>query len=138
VYYVNNNNNNNKFKAVLDNNRFNAIHNNNRPNAILVPEGPFCFCMNANNNTYSCLRTINATHNFLYCEFVTGLVTFYNLRIGKIMNNPHTSFVSHPSRHLIRFHVYFIYILMAVDQKEFAHTCTYHMLSLLQSKWTYT
>ncbi|XP_011496635.1 PREDICTED: extracellular sulfatase SULF-1 homolog [Ceratosolen solmsi marchali] len=43
--------------------------------------GPFCFCMNANNNTYSCLRTINATHNFLYCEFTTGLVTFYNLRI---------------------------------------------------------
>ncbi|PNF30580.1 Extracellular sulfatase SULF-1-like protein [Cryptotermes secundus] len=47
----------------------------------LWTEGPFCFCMNANNNTYSCLRTINATHNFLYCEFVTGLVTFYNLRI---------------------------------------------------------
>ncbi|XP_021924162.1 extracellular sulfatase SULF-1 homolog isoform X2 [Zootermopsis nevadensis] len=49
--------------------------------APLWTEGPFCFCMNANNNTYSCLRTINATHNFLYCEFVTGLVTFYNLRI---------------------------------------------------------
>ncbi|XP_066593174.1 extracellular sulfatase SULF-1 homolog isoform X2 [Prorops nasuta] len=43
--------------------------------------GPFCFCMNANNNTYSCIRTINSTHNFLYCEFTTGLVTFYNLRI---------------------------------------------------------
>ncbi|XP_076255115.1 extracellular sulfatase Sulf1 isoform X3 [Rhynchophorus ferrugineus] len=43
--------------------------------------GTFCFCMNANNNTYSCLRTINATHNFLYCEFTTGLITFYNLRI---------------------------------------------------------
>ncbi|XP_015588020.1 extracellular sulfatase SULF-1 homolog isoform X2 [Cephus cinctus] len=43
--------------------------------------GPFCFCMNANNNTYSCVRTINATHNFLYCEFTTGLVTFYNLRV---------------------------------------------------------
>ncbi|XP_043258970.1 extracellular sulfatase SULF-1 homolog isoform X1 [Colletes gigas] len=43
--------------------------------------GPFCFCMNANNNTYSCIRTINATHNFLYCEFTTGLVTYYNLRI---------------------------------------------------------
>ncbi|XP_046837755.1 extracellular sulfatase SULF-1 homolog isoform X2 [Vespa crabro] len=43
--------------------------------------GPFCFCMNANNNTYSCIRTINVTHNFLYCEFTTGLVTFYNLRI---------------------------------------------------------
>ncbi len=41
--------------------------------------------MNANNNTYTCLRTINATHNFLYCEFVTGLVTFYNLRIGEIL-----------------------------------------------------
>lgn len=43
--------------------------------------GPFCFCMNANNNTYSCIRTINATHNFLYCEFTTGLITYYNLRI---------------------------------------------------------
>lgn len=43
--------------------------------------GPFCFCMNSNNNSYSCLRTINVTHNFLYCEFVTGYITFYNLRI---------------------------------------------------------
>ncbi|XP_019757678.1 extracellular sulfatase SULF-1 homolog isoform X1 [Dendroctonus ponderosae] len=43
--------------------------------------GQFCFCMNANNNTYSCLRTINLSHNFLYCEFTTGFITFYNLRI---------------------------------------------------------
>ncbi|XP_016918086.2 extracellular sulfatase SULF-1 homolog isoform X1 [Apis cerana] len=49
--------------------------------APLWSAGPFCFCMNANNNTYSCIRTINATHNFLYCEFTTGLVTYYNLRI---------------------------------------------------------
>ncbi|XP_031830711.2 extracellular sulfatase Sulf1 isoform X1 [Nomia melanderi] len=49
--------------------------------APLWSAGPFCFCTNANNNTYSCIRTINATHNFLYCEFTTGLVTFYNLRI---------------------------------------------------------
>jgi len=55
-------------------------------------EGPFCFCMNANNNTYSCLRTINATHNFLYCEFVTGLVTFYNMKIDPFQqyNRAHT------------------------------------------------
>ncbi|KAL6267925.1 hypothetical protein P5V15_000993 [Pogonomyrmex californicus] len=43
--------------------------------------GPFCFCMNANNNTYSCIRTINKTHDFLYCEFTTGLITYYNLRL---------------------------------------------------------
>lgn len=47
--------------------------------------GPFCFCMNANNNTYSCVRTINSTHNLLYCEFTTGLITYYNLRIGSNM-----------------------------------------------------
>ncbi|XP_037955272.1 extracellular sulfatase SULF-1 homolog [Teleopsis dalmanni] len=49
--------------------------------APLWNDSPFCFCMNANNNTYSCLRTINATHNYLYCEFTTGLITFYDLKI---------------------------------------------------------
>jgi extracellular sulfatase Sulf len=48
---------------------------------------PFCFCMNANNNTYSCLRTINQTHNYLYCEFTTGLITFYNLKKGETRRN---------------------------------------------------
>ncbi|CAK1599996.1 unnamed protein product [Parnassius mnemosyne] len=49
--------------------------------APLWTAGPFCFCMSSSNNTYNCVRTINATHNILYCEFVTGLVTYYNLRI---------------------------------------------------------
>lgn len=48
--------------------------------APLWTRGPFCSCMNANNNTYNCLRTINSTHNILYCEFVTGTVTYYNVR----------------------------------------------------------
>ncbi|XP_059479591.1 extracellular sulfatase SULF-1 homolog isoform X2 [Neocloeon triangulifer] len=57
----------------------------------LWTEGPFCVCMNAINNTYSCLRTINATHNFLYCEFTTGHVTYYNLRIDpfELFNRAH-------------------------------------------------
>lgn len=46
--------------------------------------GPYCYCTNAVSNTYWCLRTINETHDFLYCEFIDSFLSYYDLKI-----NPH-------------------------------------------------
>ena len=48
-------------------------------NKLLQTVGRFCFCPNASNNTYWCIRKINDQENILYCEFITGYISFYDL-----------------------------------------------------------
>jgi hypothetical protein len=39
----------------------------------------FCSCQDTTNNTYACARTLNSTHNHIYCQFVSGFVEAYNM-----------------------------------------------------------
>ncbi|XP_067948322.1 extracellular sulfatase Sulf-2-like [Watersipora subatra] len=41
--------------------------------------GPFCFCNNAIRNVFWCLRVINETDNFLYCEYIDDFLSYYDL-----------------------------------------------------------
>ena len=36
------------------------------------------------NKSLRCVRNINETHNYLYCEYVTGMMTYFDLRSGNI------------------------------------------------------
>ena len=74
-------------------------------------DGPFCACTGSNTNTYSCVRNVNATHNYLYCEFVSGLITYYNLNVDP-------------------FQLRNIYLTLSTEELNFMH----HQLAVLKNQ----
>jgi len=68
----------NKKKKNIGMNCF-TVHKNHWKNPPLWKDKPLTACTNSANNTFWCARTINKTHNFLYCEFVTGFKEYFDV-----------------------------------------------------------
>ena len=41
---------------------------------------PWCSCQDVLNNTYTCVRSLDATFDLTYCEWETGETEFYNVK----------------------------------------------------------
>ncbi|XP_043230612.1 extracellular sulfatase Sulf-1-like [Amphibalanus amphitrite] len=49
----------------------------------LWTHGPVCICLGSSNGTFDCLRSVGggSDDNWLYCRFVTGFLSFYDLTV---------------------------------------------------------